>query len=461
MAIINGTPGNDTLIGTFASDQINGLAGNDNLDGGLGNDTVDGGLDNDILNLSRDNDTLIGGDGIDSLRLEANNPVNGFASSFFLSNNQLVSNAFTWTLNGIERANLDAGTQNDFIDASAFRGSVTLNGGLGTDTLVGGANNDNLRGGFGNDLRIEGNAGNDRLSGDEGLDILRGGIGDDTLSGGEGTDLLDAGTGNDSLLGGTGDDDLRGGEGNDRLGNGGFGDDILDGGSGNDRFGYTISSLADGTDTIRGGTGIDSIEVNANDTIPNLTLTNSSLSRGTTHTLLDALEDIELNGSNGNNRIDALFYTNGAVEIDGFRGNDTLLGGSGSDDIGGQNGSDLLSGGGGNDTLNGFNFSDTPDFEFDTLTGGVGADLFVLSVKPGNNPSVLSYEGIGDARITDFSIIGGDRIQLKGAANQYNFTLENFGGLSTVSDTVIRSGSDLIAVVQDSNIIGANVINFI
>jgi hypothetical protein len=34
MAVINGTPGDDTLTGTVAADVISGLGGNDKIDGG-------------------------------------------------------------------------------------------------------------------------------------------------------------------------------------------------------------------------------------------------------------------------------------------------------------------------------------------------------------------------------------------------------------------------------------------
>jgi hypothetical protein len=50
MAIIDGTPGPDVLIGTNDSDTINGHGGDDMLSGGAGNDTLDGGDGNDLLN---------------------------------------------------------------------------------------------------------------------------------------------------------------------------------------------------------------------------------------------------------------------------------------------------------------------------------------------------------------------------------------------------------------------------
>src|SRR5215510_7869516 len=48
MAIINGTNGDDTLIGTADNDTINGLDGNDVLEGGAGNDILNGGLGIDL-----------------------------------------------------------------------------------------------------------------------------------------------------------------------------------------------------------------------------------------------------------------------------------------------------------------------------------------------------------------------------------------------------------------------------
>jgi Ca2+-binding RTX toxin-like protein len=74
--IIDGTPGNDTLIGTAGIDRINGFAGDDFLDGKEGNDTINGGIGsdnvfgqngNDLLNGNNGRDTLNGGNGRDTL----------------------------------------------------------------------------------------------------------------------------------------------------------------------------------------------------------------------------------------------------------------------------------------------------------------------------------------------------------------------------------------------------------
>lgn len=49
MAIIKGTPGNDTLIGTASADSIFGFGGNDNLQGLAADDKLFGGTGNDQL----------------------------------------------------------------------------------------------------------------------------------------------------------------------------------------------------------------------------------------------------------------------------------------------------------------------------------------------------------------------------------------------------------------------------
>jgi subtilisin-like proprotein convertase family protein len=74
-----------------------------------------------------------------------------------------IVNAETDTLIGIEQGNLTGGSQNNVINAAAFTGAVTLNGGAGDDSLTGGA-------------------GSNTFIGFEGLDSLDGGAGVDTIT---------------------------------------------------------------------------------------------------------------------------------------------------------------------------------------------------------------------------------------------------------------------------------------
>ncbi|MGD9919455.1 MAG: calcium-binding protein, partial [Paenirhodobacter sp.] len=176
---------------------------------------------------------------------------------------------------------------------------------------------------------------------------LTGGDGAELLSGGDFLDTIEGGGGDDTLSGGAGDDWLDGGAGNDRI-NDGAGDDTVFGGDGNDSIREDRYAPIDGSigmsDLYDGGEGDD---------------------------VLAAIE-----------------------------GADTLLGGAGDDwlsavdrvridyDAYPPTYGDLLEGGGGNDTLIG----DVGD----TLTGGDGADRFVLENEG-------YFEGAGDAvTITDF-----------------------------------------------------------
>jgi len=260
-----------------------------NLSGKEGMDGLVGTVHNDTLSGGKDDDTLDGGDGIDLLRETAD-------VDFTLTNSKLTGNGND-DLYSIERATLTGGKSDNRLDASAFVGTVTLNGKAGNDTLIGGTDNDRLIGGDGDDALI-GGAGNDTLSGGTGNNFLDGGEGIDwlqetgdfnfffyddgllyvesldggvsaihslqniervRLTGGESDNIIDASlvsntpvsmngkAGNDTLIGGTSHDRLIGGDGNDQL-VGGAGNDTLTGGSGGDRFDF--SSPNQGIDRI-------------------------------------------------------------------------------------------------------------------------------------------------------------------------------------------------------------------
>ena len=124
--------------------------------------------------------TVTGTNGNDTIALAvsgANIKVsqNGFNDKLFASAavQKIVVNA----LNGADKVTI----------ASGITKPATLNGGTGNDTLTGGG-------------------GNDVLNGNDNDDVLHGGPGKDALFGGNGNDDLDGGTGNDFLSGGTGSD---------------------------------------------------------------------------------------------------------------------------------------------------------------------------------------------------------------------------------------------------------------
>ena len=148
----------------------------------------------------------------------------------------------------------------------------------------------------------------------------------------------------------------------------------------------------------------------------------------------------------GNTANDVL---NGAIGDDtlcGRGGNDFLLGKKGNDVLSGNDGSDLLDGGVGNDYLDGFAFGVNSNADQnDTLTGGGGADIFVLG-----SLSSVYYRGGGYATITDWNA-SSDTILVAGDYSQYSQLNINYGIGGSALDTGIYYLGDLIAVVQDSS----------
>lgn len=325
----------------------------------------------------------------------------------------------------------------------------------GNDLIKADGADDYISAKAGNDT-VYGGAGDDFIYGNDGNDVLYGGKGRDELMGGKGNDLLH-GSGGDYLGGGLGDDTLLG-EAGDNVLNGGAGDDYIDGGEGTD-------TLILGNNT--GDYGI---------TDPyNFTLTNDSVV-GEGNDTLKSIEKASFYGAWGDDLFDASAFTSGKVYALGDDGNDTLLGGAGDDYFRGDSGNDLIEGGAGNDRLLGGYGNDKIDggagddtlygygrfFKYnsqgevkDTLTGGDGADLFVLGNV--NN----HYTGSGEATITDFSLAEGDKIQLYKSADLYDLKLGSFGGSSSTQDTGIYSGNDLIAVVNDVNLIGSDAFTYV
>ncbi|PAX06764.1 choice-of-anchor L domain-containing protein [Sphingomonas lenta] len=119
-------------------------------------------------------------------------------------------------------------------------------------------------------------------------------------------------------------------------------------------------------------------------------------------------------------------------------GDDILRGGDGDDQLFGKTGDDWLEGGAGDDTLQGASLGDprsSPVYDFretDTLTGGEGADTFVVGVAGGalhmRLPDEPTFAGFGDrAIIADFDRTEGDRIQLWGEAGDYRVEVDPTG----------------------------------
>jgi len=371
----------ENAIGGAGDDTLHGNAENNILIGMDGDDLLRGMAGDDDLYGRAGNDTLIGSDGNDELFGEDGDDI----------------------LNGSDG--------DDQLHGGA--GLDTLNGGKGNDHLNGGNGGDELRGGAGADL-LEGRFGNDELYGDDGDDLLEGWDGADLLNGGNGNDLMRGQAGSDSLYGGMGNDEAYGGNGNDLV-DGEAGADRLFGGNGND-----LMQGGAGADIVRGGNGDD-------------------LMYGGRHRdlMFGEAGDDELWGDNGN---DLLVGGSGADLLRGNQGNDSLHGGNGNDELRGGMGNDTLNGVSNNQVLYG-----TPPSQYDTLTGGSGADRFVLYAAYLTNPY---YLGLGFATLTDFDRTEGDRIVISDNSG-YSLGTGNWGG-SSQDDTGIYYNGDLIGVVQDT-----------
>lgn len=254
---IDGTNGDDTIIGTYLSDFFTGNGGNDRLVGGAAGDELAGGEGNDtLIGGSRDDsgyqllDILDGGPGFDIASYEGSvEPVTVRLDPIFSSDDPASFG------NKISLAASFTGDANDdfLINMEGIFGSA------GDDTITGDNSRNELRGGSGRDT-LAGQDGDDLLVGDAGDDQVFGGEGGDTLLGDEelsgpfsvgGSDFLAGNNGPDTLRGGLAKDSLFGGEGNDSL-YGGDDSDLLAGDSGNDNL---LGNA--GADELQGGTGND------------------------------------------------------------------------------------------------------------------------------------------------------------------------------------------------------------
>ena len=408
---ITGTSASNTLIGGDGADTISGLGGNDSLQGNGGTDTLDGGSGTDNVNggtgddliivrgTEAQGDTMIGGTGIDTLRITG-------TADLTLNGTALITEIEV--LDGGGRALRGTNSVANVLDLSGFTtvtnltqvlglsGADSLTGSSGADTLDGGVDIDTVRGGDGDDaIIVRGTeAQGDTMTGGAGTDTLRivgtanlvlsgtnliTGIetldgGGRSLSGTSAANVIDLSgfttvTNLASVLGLAGNDTLTGGSGNETL-DGGTGVDTVRGGGGDDTI--LVSGNQATTDTMDGGAGQDRILVSAAG--GNFTLSGTSR--------LANIEQINgsgvaIQGSSGADTFDFSGISLVSVSaILGLGGADTLIG-SGGDDI---------------------------------VTGGTGNDIFVFRLG----------QTTGNDSITDFDASGNDVIRLAGYSPSVN-----------------------------------------
>ncbi|MEM9217560.1 MAG: calcium-binding protein [Cyanobacteria bacterium P01_F01_bin.150] len=438
MAIINGTPDDDNLVGDSSIfdivDVISGKGGDDRISGLLGEDFLghvvvkDGALIT-INNNEPGDDVLLGGPGIDSIGGgSGNDQIKGGTGSDLLGATRL-------TANSLQVQTFDDG--NDVIDGEAD--DDFMSGGAGQDQLFGGSGSDML-GQFVFNGSIEASS-----FGSEDITYRGDERGDDELNGGSGNDFIGGGQGNDVIFGDSGDDTL--GDSNfqfsttmtisgrtstvtARLSTSDVGDDTIYGGQGDD----TVSG-GEGNDRILGGTG--------NDTLGEYSITTDEIDLD----LFDSIAGLrvsEFTTSPAKGREDGDDY------LDGGAGNDTLTGGKGDDVLLGRRGNDQLVG------VSLRRLSKAGRREVDRLSGGLGRDTFIL----GQDGTVFYSDGKVRTRGTsDYAVIEdfnkrSDRIQLVGDKSNYRI---GASPIKTEKGRAIfwtdgQTRPELIAIVQNTSL---------
>jgi Ca2+-binding RTX toxin-like protein len=170
--------GSGQIVGDGLNNRINGTLGNDVLVGGAGADTLGGGGGNDLFIVSGselNGDVLTGGSGTDTLQ---------FGSAITLTQGFVVAP---------DIETLDMGKKGLTVATTALVDFQAISTVLNAGTFSGDAAANS----------ISGTRGADAISGNGGNDVLRGADGSDQLYGNDGADVLFGGTGNDQLYGGT------------------------------------------------------------------------------------------------------------------------------------------------------------------------------------------------------------------------------------------------------------------
>lgn len=222
--LMQGSAGNDLMIGNGQHHELRGFGGNDTLVSGTGNEYLTGGAGSNVYRFAKDwghdivaigdNDVIEFGTGIVPADIEffklgelptLRNRHNGalidlrgldLAADTDLSEVRF-SDGTTWSVRQLAQSLLNTTASDDRIAGSARAelfdgqgGNDFLEGHAGDDTLLGGAGNDTLVGGAGAD-RIEGGAGNDSLVGDQQDTFVFGrGFGQDTIVWDNGVHIL-------------------------------------------------------------------------------------------------------------------------------------------------------------------------------------------------------------------------------------------------------------------------------
>ncbi len=234
---------------------------------------------------------------------------------------------------------------------------------------------------------------------------------------------IDAKAGNDTVTTGAGADLFYAGIGNDTFSSGG----------GNDTF--VFSGNTGGFDNIDGGSGTDTITVNANNAKIGLTgISNvEAISAG-------AFTGVSVVGSGGADSLDFTGVTlTGIVAINGGLGADQIVGSAGADRIIGAAGADILSGGDGADV-----------FAYNTVADsgiGVKADHILDFVAGLDKIDLSAIDAVGNvAGKQTFTFIGTDDFTALGQVR-----VGTSGGHIVVQANISGNTAADFSIVLDNN----------
>lgn len=261
-----------------AGGEPGGTPGADILTGSAGNDILDGLDGDDVITGGLGNDTINGGAGTDTAVFAGS--IGSYAITGGPNGSVIVTGPDgTDTLTGIERVRFDDGT---YVLATGFR---YFEGTTGGDTL-------------------NGTAGSDEIRGLDGADILNGSGGDDLIIGGLGNDTMDGGAGDDIAV---------------------FSGSIAN---------YTINSLPDGSVSVVGASGSDTIR-----NVERVQFDDGVFILATGRQYMEGSNNAET--MIGSFRADEMYGLAGDDIINGEGGNDVIIGGLGNDTIDGGAGDDI------------------------------------------------------------------------------------------------------------------------
>ncbi|RZM76575.1 S8 family serine peptidase [Leptolyngbya iicbica] len=199
-----------------------------------------------------------------------------------------------------------------------------------------------------------------------------------------------------------------------------------------EEYSNVASGWAGHSTFINGGAGSDTINAAA---VDSNTVVNLATGTGQIDGVAVSISSIEYVVTGDGN--DVITGNSSSNTLSGMRGDDVLIGGAGNDS---------LNGGAGNDVLNGTDPTvwNAGSGQYDVLTGGTGADTFVLG-----DQFEAFYSGLGYALITDFDWTEGDRFRVHGSLADYSLGFGDWAG-DFAQDTLIYYQTDLVGVVQDT-----------